>query len=38
LGENAEYGQRRDYAADGEIALVLDGRRVAGVAVGDLLR
>jgi Uma2 family endonuclease len=36
-GENGEYGQRRDYAADGEIGLVLDGRCIANVAVRDLL-
>jgi Uma2 family endonuclease len=36
-GENADYRQRRDYSADGEIALVLDGHRIASVPVRDLL-
>jgi Uma2 family endonuclease len=36
-GENADYRQRRDYSADGEIALVLDGRQVAGIPVRELL-
>jgi Uma2 family endonuclease len=36
-GENADYRQRHDYLADGEIAVVLDGRRVAGIAVRELL-
>ena len=36
-GENADYRQRRDYSADGEIALVLDGRHIASVPVRDLL-
>ena len=36
-GENADYRQRRDYPADGEIALVLDGRHIASVPVRDLL-
>ncbi len=36
-GENADYRQRRDYSADVEIALLLDGGRIANVAVRDLL-
>ena len=36
-GENADYRQRRDYAVDGEIALVLDGCRDASVSLRDLL-
>ncbi len=36
-GESADYRQRRDYSADGEIVLVLDGGRVAGIRVCDLL-
>ena len=37
IGENADYRQRRDYSGDDEIALVLDGRQVAMVAMRDLL-
>jgi Uma2 family endonuclease len=36
-GESSDYGQRRDYAADGEIALLLDGRRISSFPVRDLL-
>jgi len=36
-GENPDYRQRRDYSADAEIALLLDGRRIANVPVRDLL-
>ena len=35
--ENADYGQRRDYALADEIPLVLDGRRLASIPVRDLL-
>ena len=36
-GENPDYRQRRDYSADAEIALLLDGRRLASIPVRDLL-
>jgi Uma2 family endonuclease len=36
-GENPDCRQRRDYSADAEIALLLDGRRIATVPVRDLL-
>jgi len=36
-GENSDYRQGRDYSGDAEIALLLDGRHVANVAVRDLL-
>ena len=36
-GEKSDYRRRRDYPADGEIALVLDGQQVASVPVRDLL-
>ena len=36
-GENADYRQRRDYSADAEIALLLDGHHVANIPVRDLL-
>ena len=32
-GETSDYRQRRDYSVDGEIALSLDGRHIADVAV-----
>jgi len=35
--ENSDYRQRRDYSVDGEIALLLDGRRIANVPMRDLL-
>ena len=36
-GESHDYRQRRDYPADGEMALLLDGRRVANVPVREML-
>ena len=36
-GETSDYRQRRDYSIGGEIALSLDGRHIADVAVRDLL-
>ncbi|MFZ1934530.1 MAG: Uma2 family endonuclease [Thermoguttaceae bacterium] len=36
-GENADYQQRRDFAADTEIKLLLDGSHIANVAVRELL-
>jgi Uma2 family endonuclease len=36
-GEIADYRQRREYSGDEEIALLLDGRRNAGILVRDLL-
>jgi Uma2 family endonuclease len=36
-GENADYRQRHDYSADGEITVLLDGRQVARVPVRELL-
>ena len=35
--ENADYGQRRDYAPADEIALLLDGHSIATIPVRDLL-
>jgi Uma2 family endonuclease len=35
--ENADYHQRRDFTAEGEISLSLDGRCVAAIPVRDLL-
>ena len=35
--ENADYRQRQDYAVGDEIPLTLDGCRVAGIAVRELL-
>ena len=37
LGENADYGQRRDYSPADEISLVLDGCHIATIPVRDLL-
>jgi Uma2 family endonuclease len=35
--ETSDYRQRRDYAADGEIPLSLDGRHLADIPIRDLL-
>jgi Uma2 family endonuclease len=35
--ENADYRQRRDYAADAEIVLTLNGQRLAEISLRDLL-
>ena len=37
LGENADYGQRRDYSPADEIPLLLDGHSFAMIPVRDLL-